>query len=202
MRNRISRKMNGIFLKKEWLKYMFSDHGEIANVGLVRRKIFFQFAVVVLLSCALIGSPEADATPISDQHKIDLTAFVSPDYKPGIIRHIVLFRYRESITDKERNEIQRSFLALKADAQRHGHPYIRSIETGEQISGEKAGHGMEQVFIVTFNSEGDRNYYVGTPVVNDPAYYDAAHADFKRRVARYLADILIFDYSVGTQDSR
>jgi hypothetical protein len=35
-----------------------------------------------------------------------------------------------------------------------GFPYITSIETGLQSSGEGADQGFEQIFLVTFKSEG------------------------------------------------
>jgi hypothetical protein len=35
-----------------------------------------------------------------------------------------------------------------------GQPYITSIETGLQNSGEGADQGFEQIFLVTFKSEG------------------------------------------------
>lgn len=178
------------------------DCSKIVNAGLAGRKKFYKFTALMTLSCTVIAGPVAGETLIQDKHKVDVATFVSPAYKPGLVRHIVLFRYRESITQQQLDEIQHLFLALKTTAQRQGHPYIRTIETGKQISGENTGHGMEQAFIVTFNSEGDRNYYVGTPVVKDPAYYDAAHADFKRHVAPYLSDILVFDYAVEAKDAR
>lgn len=51
---------------------------------------------------------------------------------------------------------------------------------GAQNSGEGVSRGFQQGFIVTFRSEGDRNYYVGGPVVtNAPFFYDPAHQRFE-----------------------
>ena len=125
-------------------------------------------------------------------------AFTAHTYNPGKIKHIVLFKYKDSVTPEQKKEVIQRFLHLK-QSRRTGEkrPYIDSITTGPQSSGEKASLGFEQAFIVTFRSEGDRNYYVGTPVVDDPIYYDKQHAEFKQFVGPLLAEnngVLVFDY--------
>lgn len=128
--------------------------------------------------------------------------FTAHNYHPGIIKHIVLFRYKENVTPEQKKEVIQQFLKLR-DSKRPGeqHPYVISIMTGSQNSGEKVSMGFEQAFIVTFNSEGDRNYYVGTPLVEDPAYYDPNHAEFKKFVGPLLANnhgVLVFDFNTGS----
>lgn len=128
--------------------------------------------------------------------------FTAHNYHPGIVKHIVLFRYKGSVTLEQKKEVIQRFLKLR-DSKRPGEklPYVVSIVTGSQNSGEKVSMGFEQGFIVTFSSEGDRNYYVGTPVVKDPAYYDANHAKFKKFVGPLLAKnhgVLVFDFDTGT----
>ena len=53
----------------------------------------------------------------------------------------------------------------------------------------------EQGFVVTFASAGDRNYYVGEPVISDSRFIDPVHADFKAFVGPLLAPggVLVFD---------
>jgi hypothetical protein len=122
--------------------------------------------------------------------------FTSKTYNPGIVKHIVIFKYKDSVTMEQKKDIIQRFLNLK-QSRRPGEkdPYIISITTGSQSSGEKVSLGFEQAFIVTFQSEGDRNYYVGTPVVDDPVHYDKQHADFKKFVGPLLAEnngVLVF----------
>src|SRR5690606_21168353 len=102
----------------------------------------------------------------------------------GIVRHIVLFRYKEGTTEAQREEVRHRFLSLADRANRKGKPYIVAIETGMQSSGECLDGGFEEVFVITFRSGGDRNYYVGTPIVSDPRFYDPEHQKFKNFVAR------------------
>jgi hypothetical protein len=109
----------------------------------------------------------------------------------------VLFRYSQNITEAEKTTAERRFLALKSLAQRAGKSYILSLEAGVEISGEGVDQGLEQGFIVTFRSQGDRNYYVGQPVVNDPTHYDPAHQAFKDFIAPLLDKngAVVFDFS-------
>lgn len=138
--------------------------------------------------------------------EIGSNAFTSSAYNPGNIKHIVIFKYKDSVTPEQKKEVIRRFLHLQ-QSKRPGEkrPYIISITTGSQSSGEKASLGFEQAFIVTFRSEGDRNYYVGTPVVGDPAYYDRQHAEFKQFVGPLLAEnngVLVFDFTDNSHKNK
>ncbi|TPF73880.1 Dabb family protein [Brucella gallinifaecis] len=137
-----------------------------------------------------------------EQQKVGLRAFTASEYKPGTIQHIVLFKYKKSVTSAQIQEVRRRFLALKTEAKRNGMPYIQQIEAGAQNSGEGADKGFQEGFIVTFLSEGDRNYYVGSPVVTDPKFYDQEHQKFKTFVGPLLANkdgVLVFDFTVRTK---
>ncbi|HKG50164.1 MAG TPA: Dabb family protein [Actinomycetales bacterium] len=123
--------------------------------------------------------------------------FTARDHRPGVIRHVVLFRYRDDVTPEQKQEVLRRFLLLADSPRPDGGTYVLSIEAGPQGSGEDAGHGFEHGVVVSFASEGDRNYYVGEPVVDDPRFFDAEHAAFKRFVGPLLDEgspgLLVFD---------
>lgn len=120
----------------------------------------------------------------------------SPDHRPGDVVHVVLFRFRAGTSAADRREVERRFHAL-ADGMRDGRPYIRSIRSGPQISPEGAGHGFELGFVVEFDSEGDRNHYLGRPFVGGSADFDPDHAAFTQFVGPLLAPggdgVLVFD---------
>ncbi len=137
-----------------------------------------------------------------EQQAVGTNYFTASNYKPGIIQHIVLFKYKKSVTEGQITEIRKRFINLKSGAKRNGHPYIERLEAGEQNSGENAHEGFRDAFVVTFQSEGDRNYYVGTPVVNDPKFYDPSHQEFKVFVGQFLAEkngVLVFDFKTQTE---
>ncbi|WP_241694372.1 Dabb family protein [Komagataeibacter melomenusus] len=145
--------------------------------------------------------------PVSDATRAErlmasqtgLLRFTAPGFHRGLVRHIVLFRFLPTITDAQRAEVVSRFMALARTSRREdGSPVVVSIETGAQISGEGVDEGLQQAFVVTFRSEGDRNYYVGRPVVTDPAYFDPAHEAFKKFAAPYIVTTVVFDYAVAS----
>lgn len=153
-----------------------------------------------LATClAVLGSSAAGSEPTAadklrgELNQAGLKRFTSPDYKPGTIRHIVLFRYLPGTTKAVQDEVKRRFLDLKRLS-----PYIVSIETGVQNSGEGADQGLQQAFFLTFRSEGERNFYVGAPIITDPSAYDRHHQAFKEFVGPLLDKngALVFDYRV------
>lgn len=136
---------------------------------------------------------------ISECHAVGAATFTSATYKVGAIKHIVLLRYKSAVTLAQKEEIKQRFFDLKNTALRHGKPYIDSIVGGEQLSGEGLGGGFDHGFIVTFQSAGDRNYYVGSPIVSASSYYDSAHASFKKYISPLLdlerGGALVFDFN-------
>jgi hypothetical protein len=149
---------------------------------------------------AAADAPTAAAARLGQElSQAGVARFTASDYKPGVVRHIVLFRYKDTVTPAQRSEITRRFIAMQQACLRHGKPYIVSIEEGLQHSGEGADQDLQQGFVVTFRSQGDRNYYVGQPVITDPAHYEPVHQAFKEFVGPLLAPhgALVFDYTVG-----
>ena len=124
-----------------------------------------------------------------------------PDLGRGDVVHIVLFRLKDTTTPDERAEVERRFRAL-ADTVRDGRRYIRSIRSGAQFSPEGAGHGYELGFVVEFDSEGDRNYYLGRPFVDEAAAVDEQHDAFKSWVGQHVEPggdgVLVFDFTAAT----
>jgi hypothetical protein len=94
------------------------------------------------------------------------------------ITHVVAFRYKPTVTQQQRAEVMRRFLALKDDCKREGKTYIASLIGGdcaESLEGLTAG--FEHAFIVSFNNRDDFEFYLG-PRFASP--FDTAHDDFKK----------------------
>ena len=122
-----------------------------------------------------------------------------PGYRPGDVVHIVLFRLSDGASDDDRREVDRRFRAL-ANTKRDGRTYIRRIRSGPQISPEGHARGLELGFVVEFDSEGDRNWYLGRPFVADGADFDPEHDAFKQFIGPLLAPeegVLVFDFVDG-----
>lgn len=172
------------------------NENTMANRPLINLRVIL-FIILMEVCMHAYSDANFDSLYLKNK-KIGSNAFTSHDYNPRNIKHIVIFKYKDSVTSEQKKEVIQHFLHLQ-QSKRLGDklPYIVSIITGSQSSGEKASQGFEQAFIVTFQSEGDRNYFVGTPVVSDPAYYDRQHAEFKLFVGPLLAEnngVLVFDF--------
>jgi hypothetical protein len=122
--------------------------------------------------------------------------FTARSYRLGHVTHCVFFKLASGLDDEAKREIVSRFHALAGSLRDDGQTYIVSIEGGAQVSGEQADPiGFDLGFVVTFQSLGDRNYYVGSPIVTHSAYQDPAHAAFKDFVGPLVAErgVLVFD---------
>ena len=161
---------------------------------------FAFLAAFGMLARPVLAAPELSKAAQQIRNEAHITGaarFTAPDFKPGLVRHMVMFRFNPQTTQAERNEVTKRFIALRHLSHRSdGLAPVFSIETGPQISGENADIGLEQAYLVTFRSEGDRNFYVGRPIVTDPRYFDPAHDAFKAFAAPYLEKVVVFDFPV------
>ncbi|MFT8719727.1 Dabb family protein [Acetobacter sp.] len=166
------------------------------------------FCLLTLGANLLYGSAHADAqTPdeaARSQHallaEVGAERFTAPDFHLGNVRHMVMFRFRQSATPEQRRQVTEHFMALAKESRRPDHSsVVVSIETGAQNSGESSDLGLERAYLVTFRSEGDRNFYVGQPVVTDSHYFDAAHEAFKAFAKPYLAKVVVFDFTTDAK---
>lgn len=140
------------------------------------------------------SGPERAAADIA---QVGAEAFLAADFRPGLIRHIVLLRFAPTTALTDVDAVTERFLALQRESLRDGLPYIVSIEAGAQTATEPVGDGFDRGFIVTFASEGDRNYYTGRPLVDEG--YDPAHDAFKAFLGPFLdtAGVVTFDFRVA-----
>ncbi len=168
-----------------------------------------KFLSIATLLTVILSANTAFSAPVTASDRLRETAdrigaekFTARNYHPGLIRHIVLFRYTDTVTPRQKEEVKARFLALKDLCRRSGKRYVVSIETGAQNSGEGVDQNLEQGFIVTFRSEGDRNFYVGKDIVKDERFIDPAHDEFKKFVGSLLHEpvnptgVLVFDFTV------
>ena len=157
------------------------------------------YSLPIATSGPVTSDTPAAATVASQQlaRQVGYAQFTAADWHVGTVRHMVMFRYKKDATTAQRAEVSGRFLHLAQDSRRpDGRSVVVSIETGFQNSGEGVEGGLQQAFLVTFRSEGDRNYYVGKPVVTDPAFFDPAHEAFKEFAGPYLDKVMVFDYDV------
>ena len=99
----------------------------------------------------------------------------------GKIVHVVSFKYKKAVTEAKQKEIADALVALKKSI-----PQIISVDHGRNISKEGFDKGYNELFIVTFANEKDRDIYLKHP----------EHEKFAKMLDTLLADkgVFVFDY--------
>ncbi len=97
----------------------------------------------------------------------------------GKLRHVVSFKFKESATPEQIKEVEKAFCALKTQI-----PQIASLEWGTNCSPEKHAKGFTHCFVLTFNSDADRDAYLPHP----------AHKAFGKALGPVLADVFVVDF--------
>ena len=126
-------------------------------------KIKSFFAIFILLSMFL---PAA-----SGQTKI----------KGKVLRHVVMFKFKESATPANIQTVEEAFAQLPKKI-----TTIKSYEWGINSSPEGLNQGLTHCFILTFSSDKDRNDYIVHP----------AHKEFGKILGPYLDKVTVIDFWV------
>ena len=96
-----------------------------------------------------------------------------------LLRHVVLFRFKEGTSAEEIRGIENAFCALPSRIDT-----IYDFEWGTDVSVENRQKGFTHCFVVTFLSEADRSEYLPHP----------AHQEFGTLLKPHLGDVLVIDY--------
>jgi hypothetical protein len=104
------------------------------------------------------------------------------DNSSTLIRHIVIFKYKDGALSDQIQQITEAFRALPRQI-----PGIRSFEYGVNISPEGKNLGFTHVFTVTFENAQARDTYLPHPM----------HQQFGALLQRLniLADVFVVDYA-------
>jgi len=99
-----------------------------------------------------------------------------------VLRHVVLFKFKESTTPEQVKEVEKAFAALPSKIKE-----IKAFEFGTNNSPEGLDQGFTHCFILTFDSAKDRDTYLPHP----------AHKEFgEKYVKPYLEKACVVDYWV------
>ena len=131
-----------------------------------------------LLACALIAAVVcalAAASGASGEKKAK---------KPnvGMLRHVVLFAFKEGTPPEKVKQIEKAFAALPSKI-----PTICDFEWGTNNSPEGLADGFTHCFLVTFKDEAGRKVYLPHP----------AHKEFVGLLMPHLEKALVVDYFAG-----
>tara|TARA_R110001632_G_scaffold37131_10_gene93957 strand:- start:3004 stop:3420 length:417 start_codon:yes stop_codon:yes gene_type:complete len=131
--------------------------------------------ILVLCTLLLISSCDQKTdTTISNK-----TSEIKVDKKTEQLRHVVLFKFKESATSTDIEKVEAAFIALPSKIKE-----IKDFEWGLNNSPEGLNKGFTHCFFVTFDSEDDRSIYLPHP----------SHMAFVEVLGPHLEDVLVLDY--------
>ncbi len=103
----------------------------------------------------------------------------SPKKGKSKLRHVVAFKFKESVSAQDIQRVEDAFAALKGKI-----PQIQAFESGVNNSPEGLNKGCTHAYILTFSSEKDRDAYLVHP----------DHVEFGKLVKPVLADVFVIDF--------
>ncbi len=126
-------------------------------------KYLFSFVAIMIMAA---GATQAQKTKTSDK----------------MLRHVVLFKFKESSSVEDVKKIEDAFRALPSKIKQ-----IKAFEWGTNNSPENLNEGLTHCFFVTFSSEKDREIYLPHP----------EHAAFVNMLKPHLEKAVVLDYWAG-----
>jgi hypothetical protein len=106
-----------------------------------------------------------------------ITSALSKESK--MLRHVVLFKFKDSATPAQVQEVEDAFKALPSKIKE-----IKGFEWGTNNSPEHLNQGLTHCFFLSFESEKDRDAYLPHP----------AHKEFGKLLGPYLDKVVVVDY--------
>ena len=110
---------------------------------------------------------------------VDLYEMADSSQKPGVLRHVVLFKFKTDTPAGTLHTIEKAFYSLPEKI-----PEIKGFEWGLNNSPEGINKGFTHCFVLTFSSEEDRAVYLPHP----------DHKRFGELLDPWLEDVLVVDY--------
>jgi hypothetical protein len=100
---------------------------------------------------------------------------------PGekLLRHVVLFKFKEGTTPQQIKQVEDAFRALPAKID-----LIKGFEWGTNVSPENLAQGYTHCFFLTFASDKNRDAYLVHP----------AHKDFGKLLGPYVDKVTVIDF--------
>ena len=101
--------------------------------------------------------------------------------KSNILRHVVMFKFKDSSTPDDVKKIEEAFKALPSKIK-----LIKGFEWGINSSPEGLNQGLTHCFFVSFSSDKDRDDYIVNP----------DHKTFVALLGPHVDKVTVLDYWV------
>jgi hypothetical protein len=134
--------------------------------------------LVAGLSCGLSMQTMAQ-TKTATKPKTAAKAKGSQQQAGQVLRHVVLFKFKDSSTPEQIKAVEDAFSALPGKINT-----IIDYEWGTNVSPENLAQGYTHCFLVTFKNAADRDAYLPHP----------AHKEFGQVLRPHLDKVLVVDF--------
>ena len=108
-----------------------------------------------------------------------MTAKAQSKTESKVLRHVVLFKFKDTSTPEDVKKVEAAFAALPGKL-----PMIKGYEWGKNNSPENLNQGLTHCFLLTFSSEKDRDAYLVHP----------DHKEFGKILGPHLDKVTVVDY--------
>ena len=95
------------------------------------------------------------------------------------LNHVVAFKFKDGTSKDDIKKVEDAFRALKTKI-----PQVQKLTWGLNNSPEGFNKGFTHAWILSFNSEEDRNAYLVHP----------DHKEFGKLIGPFVADVFVFDF--------
>jgi hypothetical protein len=138
----------------------------------------FVMSVSFLMSCR-VGILLACAMAVVVNATSSAAAWAAEPASARTLRHVVLFKFKDSSTPADVARIVEAFRGLPQRI-----PEIKGFEWGTNVSPEGKAEGFTHCFFVSFATEADRDAYLPHP----------AHKEFVGIVGPHVDKVCVVDY--------
>ncbi len=137
---------------------------------MARGVLYLLFGAVLLSGCVYVHTTK-------HTHEVPAEPAVQ---EPGhLLRHVVLFKFKDGTSAEHVRGIEEAFAALPGKI-----GAIHDFEWGTDVSVENRSEGFTHCFVVTFAGEAERAAYLPHP----------AHKEFGSTLSPHLDKVLVLDY--------
>lgn len=121
----------------------------------------------------------ATFTACKHEEKVTETKIMTEKTPEKVLRHVVMFKYKNTATEADIITVNDAFAALPSKIKE-----IKGFEYGTNNSPEGLDKGFTHCYFLTFHSEEDRAIYLPHP----------DHKAFGEVLSPFLEDVMVLDY--------
>ncbi len=160
-----------------WGKLLFFLNFRLKpNIPIILMNNIVKSFLLVTVAVAAGWSCGSNATGNPSENNLET---IGENMEKEKLRHVVLFKFKEESSAEDVKMVEDAFAALADKI-----PLIKDFEWGTNNSPEGLDKGLTHCFLVTFESEEDRDAYLPHP----------EHQAFVEVLKPHLADVTVVDY--------